>query len=131
MIADPYAVLKIDKYSTSDDIRMSYKRLMKKHHPDTGDGDRETFDKVRLAYIQLKDKKPKNGVVRTLSITVPISKQDLSIILGTTQTFMCQDVPFEVLVPYETRMDDTIVVKKILGDLSLKIKFKEENEQSR
>ena len=41
---------------------------------------------------------------------------------------MCQDVPFEVLVPYETRMNDTIIVKKILGDLSLKIKFKEENE---
>ena len=128
MTDNPYSVLKIDKYSTTDDIRQSYKRLMKKHHPDTGDGDRETFDKVRLAYIQLKDKKPDNGVVRTLSITVPITKQDLSLILGTKQSFMCQDVPFDVMVPYETRINDTIVVKKILGDLSLKIKFKEDNE---
>ena len=54
---NPYTILKIDKYSTTDDIRKAYKSLMMKHHPDTGDGDRAKFDEVRLAYIQLKDKK--------------------------------------------------------------------------
>ena len=124
---NPYSVLEIDKYSTNDDIKKAYKSLMMKHHPDTGDGDRQKFDDVRLAYIQLKDKKLQNSDVRSLSITVPITKQDLSLIHGTKQTFECHDVPFEVVVQYETRMNDTLVVKNILGNLTLKIKFKEPN----
>ena len=124
---NPYSVLEIDKYSTNDDIKKAYKSLMMKHHPDTGDGDRQKFDDVRLAYIQLKDKKLQNSDVRSLSITVPITKQDLSLIRGTKQTFECHDVPFEVVVPYETRMNDTLVVKNILGNLTLKIKFKEKH----
>ena len=125
----PYSILKIDKYSTNDDIKKAYKSLMMKHHPDTGDGDRQKFDEVRFAYIQLKDKKLENSGVRSLSITVPITKQDLSLIHGTKQTFECHEVPFEVVVPYETRMNDTLVVKNILGDLTLKIKFKEKHGQ--
>ena len=58
----------------------------------------------------------------------PISKKDLSLILGTKQTFECHDVPFEVFVPYETRINDSLVIKNILGNLTLKIKFKEKNE---
>ena len=125
---NPYTILEIDKYSTTDDIRKAYKSLMMKHHPDTGDGDRAKFDEVRLAYIQLKDKKPVTDSTNVLSIIVPISKQDLSLILGTKQTFECHDVPFDVFVPYETRMNDTLVIKNILGNLTLKVKFKETNE---
>lgn len=125
---NPYTILEIDKYSTTDDIRKAYKSLMMKHHPDTGDGDRAKFDEVRLAYIQLKDKKLVNDSTNVLSIIVPISKQDLSLILGTKQTFECHDVPFDVFVPYETRMNDTLVIKNILGNLTLKVKFKETNE---
>ena len=125
---NPYTILKIDKYSTTDDIRKAYKSLMMKHHPDTGDGDRAKFDEVRLAYIQLKDKKLVTDSTNVLSIIVPISKQDLSLILGTKQTFECHDVPFDVFVPYETRMNDTLVIKNILGNLTLKVKFKETNE---
>ena len=125
---NPYTILEIDKYSTTDDIRKAYKSLMMKHHPDTGDGDRAKFDEVRLAYIQLKDKKLVTDSTNVLSIIVPISKQDLSLILGTKQTFECYDVPFDVFVPYETRMNDTLVIKNILGNLTLKVKFKETNE---
>jgi|TARA_Y100000310_G_scaffold59565_1_gene54936 preprotein translocase subunit Sec63 len=125
---NPYTILEIDKYSTTDDIRKAYKSLMMKHHPDTGDGDRAKFDEVRLAYIQLKDKKLVTDSTNVLSIIVPISKQDLSLILGTKQTFECHDVPFDVFVPYETRMNDTLVIKNILGNLTLKVKFKETNE---
>lgn len=127
-VANPYTILEIDKYSTTDDIRKAYKSLMMKHHPDTGDGDRAKFDKIRLAYIQLKDKKPVTDSTNVLSIIVPISKQDLSMILGTKQMFECHDVPFEVFVPYETRINDSLVIKNILGDLTLKVKFKETNE---
>ena len=125
---NPYTILEIDKYSTTDDIRKAYKSLMMQHHPDTGDGDRAKFDEVRLAYIQLKDKKLVTDSTNVLSIIVPISKQDLSLILGTKQTFECHDVPFDVFVPYETRMNDTLVIKNILGNLTLKVKFKETNE---
>ena len=125
---NPYTILEIDKYSTTDDIRKAYKSLMMKHHPDTGDGNRAKFDEVRLAYIQLKDKKPVTDSTNVLSIIVPISKKDLSLILGTKQTFECHDVPFEVFVPYETRINDSLVIKNILGNLTLKIKFKEKNE---
>ena len=124
---NPYTILEIDKYSTTDDIRKAYKSLMMKHHPDTGDGDRAKFDEVRLAYIQLKDKKLENSDVRALSIIVPVTKQELAFIIGTKQIFECHEVPFEVFVPYETRMNDTVVVKNILGNLDLKIKFKEAN----
>jgi len=127
-VTNPYTILEIDKYSTKDDIRRAYKSLMMKHHPDTGDGDRAKFDEVRLAYIQLKDKKFTKNSTNVLSIIVPISKQDLSIILGTKQTFECHDVPFVVFVPYETRINDVLVIKNILGNLTLKIKFKERNE---
>ena len=125
---NPYTILEIDKYSTTDDIRKAYKSLMMKHHPDTGDSNRAKFDEVRLAYIQLKDKKPVTDSTNVLSIIVPISKKDLSLILGTKQTFECHDVPFEVFVPYETRINDSLVIKNILGNLTLKIKFKEKNE---
>ena len=30
---NPYQVLEINKYSSKDEIRLAYKRLMKKHHP--------------------------------------------------------------------------------------------------
>ena len=125
---NPYTILEIDKYSTTDDIRKAYKSLMMKHHPDTGDGNRAKFDEVRLAYIQLKDKKPVTDSTNVLIIIVTISKKDLSLILGTKQTFECHDVPFEVFVPYETRINDSLVIKNILGNLTLKIKFKEKNE---
>ena len=129
MTPDPYSILNIDKYSTQDDVRSAYRVLIKKHHPDTGDGDRKRFDEVRLAYIQLKDKKLENNRINSvLSIIVPISKKDLSLILGTKQTFECHDVPFDVFVPYETRINDSLVIKNILGNLTLKIKFKEKNE---
>ena len=32
------------------------------------------------------------------------------------------------LFPGETRMNDTLVIKNILGNLTLKVKFKETNE---
>ena len=66
---NPYTILEIDKYSTTDDIRKAYKSLMMKHHPDTGDGNRAKFDEVRLAYIQLKDKLSEPFYFLQLSVT--------------------------------------------------------------
>lgn len=123
--SDPHKVLGINKYSTKDDIRLAYKRLMKQHHPDSGDGDVKKLDEAREAYTYLI-KTP--AYTENLVITVPATHAELASFLGTAQTFEYEGILFEVFVPYETRMNDTITVKDILPDTTLKIKFKEKNE---
>ena len=121
----PYQVLGITKYSSKEEIRLAYKRLVRKHHPDTGDGDTQKLNDVREAYTYL---------IKTLDydenlvIVVTATHAELASFLGTTQTFEYEGILFEVFVPYEIRMNDTITVKDILPDITLKIKFKERNE---
>lgn len=124
---DPYQVLGITKYSSKQEMRLAYKRLMKKHHPDSGDGDTQKLNEAKSAYTQLKDKSIRTAL--TVDIVVPLTQADLASYLGQKKTFEIYDVFFEVLVPYETRMGDTITVKNILPDTILKIKFKEKHEQ--
>lgn len=124
---DPYQVLGITKYSSKQEVRLAYKRLMKKHHPDSGDGDTHKLNEAREAYVYLTtDNKQKQDVV---TCNVPTTHAELASYLGQKKTFEIHDVFFEVLVPYETRMGDTITVKNILPDTILKIKFKEKHEQ--
>lgn len=124
---DPYQVLGITKYSSKQEVRLAYKRLMKKHHPDSGDGDTHKLNEAREAYVYLTtDNKQKQDVV---TCNVPTTHAELASFLGKTKTIEIHDVFFEVLVPYETRMGDTITVKNILPDTILKIKFKEKHEQ--
>jgi preprotein translocase subunit Sec63 len=123
---NPYQVLGINKYSSSEEVRLAYKRLMKKHHPDSGDGDTHKLNEAREAYVYLTtDNKQKQDVV---TCNVPTTQAELASILGKTKTFETEGIQFEVFVPYETRMNDTITVKDILPNVTLKIKFKEQNE---
>ena len=124
---NPYEILGVTKYSTKQEIRDAYVRLMKYHHPDTGDGDVFKMNEIKSAYIRLKDKNLKTAL--TVPIIVTISKAELVKILGTTQIFEYEGVHFEVYVPYDVRVGDTISVD-ILPDTKLKIKFKEHHEQS-
>lgn len=121
---NPYQVLGINKYSSIEAIRHAYKRLIKKHHPDSGDGDTKKLDEVREAYTLLLTQSEKFSI----SITVPVTQAELASFLGKTKTIEYQGIHFDVLVPYETRMNDTITVKDILPDTTLKVKFKENNE---
>ena len=123
---NPYQVLGINKYSSNEEVRLAYKRLMKKHHPDSGDGDTHKLNEAREAYVYLTtDNKQKQDVV---ICNVPTTHAELVSILGKTKTFETEGIQFEVFVPYETRMNDTITVKDILPNVTLKIKFKERNE---
>jgi len=58
-----YKVLEIPETSTEKEIKKSYKRLVKKYHPDVFDGDKETADKkikeLNEAYETLSDSKLK------------------------------------------------------------------------
>lgn len=121
---NPYDVLKINKYSTSEDIKNAYTRLIKEYHPDSGNGDIEKLNQVKKAYIQIKENK-NNSII--LNISVPISQRELVQTLGQTITVNYQDILFEVKVPYETRVGDTVTISNILPETTLKIKFKERN----
>lgn len=126
---NPYQVLGINKYSSKEEIRLAYKRLMRKHHPDTGDGNTKKLNDAKSAYIRLKDNQLRTAyTAATVGINVTLTQKDLVSMLGQTRTFEYEGVFFDVLVPYETRMNDTITVKDILPEVTLRIKFKERNE---
>jgi len=125
---NPYQVLGINKYSSKEEIRLAYKRLMRLHHPDTGDGDTKKLDEARSAYIQLKDKSIRTAL--TVDIVVPSTQEELASYLGKTNTFEYHGAFFDIFVPFETRMGDTITVKNIVPDTTIKVKFREKNEQS-
>lgn len=127
---NPYDILEINKYSSKEEIRLAYKRMMKKHHPDSGDGDIQKLNDAKSAYIRLKDNQLRTADNNlTVGINVTTTQKELASILGQTRTFEYEGVFFDVLVPYKTRMGDTIIVKNILPDTILKIKFKEKHEQ--
>src|SRR5216683_7166551 len=57
-----YETLKVDRKASQDDIRKSYRRLARKHHPDLNPGDKaaeERFKKLQEAYNVLSDPKKK------------------------------------------------------------------------
>ena len=51
---DAYAVLGIDRGASDDAVRVAYRRMAKKHHPDKG-GSEEEFLRVQEAYQVLSD----------------------------------------------------------------------------
>jgi len=120
----PYDILKINKYSTNEEIKKAYNKLIMQHHPDSGDGDVVKLNEIKKAYIQIKENK-NNSI--TLSVSVPISKRELAQSLGKHITVNYEDILFEVKVPYETRVGDTVTIRDILPETTLKIKFKERN----
>lgn len=124
---NPYQVLGITKYSSKEEIRLAYKRLMRKHHPDTGDGNTQKLQEAREAYTHLLTESSEDKTL-SISINVTVTQAELASYLGKTKTFEYEGVFFDVFVPYETRMNDIITVKDILPEVTLKIKFKERNE---
>src|ERR1700691_1142120 len=60
MAADYYKTLGVSREADADEIRKSYRRLARKHHPDLNPGDKtseEKFKKVQEAYDVLSDEK--------------------------------------------------------------------------
>jgi len=62
-----YETLEINQQATSADIKQSYRRLAKKHHPDTQDGCEETFKQINEAYSTLSDDKKRKQYDFTLN----------------------------------------------------------------
>ena len=74
----PFKVLGITKYSSEDEIRIAYKRLLMKHHPDTGDGDVQRLDDIRQAFTDIKKIQADSGSIITVTLNVKLSKKHLS-----------------------------------------------------
>jgi hypothetical protein len=126
----PFQVLGINKYSSEDEIRIAYKRLLKKHHPDTGDGDRKMLDAIRNAFTEIKKIQSENDSIITITLNVKLSKKELEQMLGTKSGFrddISPDIHYIVAVPSNARMGDTILVKNIINNTNLKINFKDSN----
>lgn len=51
---DYYEILGVKRDATADEIKKAYRKLARKHHPDTG-GDEETFKEINNAYEVLSD----------------------------------------------------------------------------
>jgi hypothetical protein len=122
----PFQVLGITKYSSEDEIRIAYKRLLKKHHPDTGDGDRQKLDDIRQAFTDIKKIQSDSGSIITVTLNVKVSEEELDAMRGTKSGFrddISPDIHYIVTVPKTTRIGDTILVKNIINNTNLKINF--------
>ena len=122
----PFKVLGITKYSSEDEIRIAYKRLLMKHHPDTGDGDRQKLDDIRQAFTDIKKIQSDSGSIITVTLNVKISEEELDAMRGTKSGFrddISPDIHYIVTVPKTTRIGDTILVKNSINNTNLKINF--------
>ena len=122
----PFKVLGITKYSSEDEIRIAYKRLLMKHHPDTGDGDRQILDDIRQAFTDIKKIQSDSGSIITVTLNVKVSEEELDAMRGTKSGFrddISPDIHYIVTVPKTTRIGDTILVKNIINNTNLKINF--------
>jgi len=52
---DYYSDLNLDPSASPEEIQKAGRAAMRKHHPDTGDGDREKFDAANRAWAVLRD----------------------------------------------------------------------------
>ena len=55
---DPYKTLGVDKKASAEDIKKAYRKLARKYHPDTNQGDaaaEERFKEIQQAYAVLSD----------------------------------------------------------------------------
>ncbi len=122
----PFKVLGITKYSTEDEIRIAYKQLLMKHHPDTGDGDRQKLDDIRQAFVDIKKIQSDSGSIITVTLNVKLSEDELKQMIGTKCGFkddISPDIHYIVSVPQNARLGDTILVKNIINNTNLKINF--------
>src|SRR2546429_5437802 len=55
---DPYKTLGVDKKASAEEIKKAYRKLARKYHPDTNQGDKEAeerFKELQAAYDVLSD----------------------------------------------------------------------------
>ena len=81
-----YENLNVPNFSSIDDIKKSYKKLIKINHPDKG-GNSEEFEKVKNTFEILKDDKKKKEFDNQSIYHFEILNRDEEIIFGFNDKF--------------------------------------------
>jgi curved DNA-binding protein CbpA len=110
---------------TEEELKKKFSTLVKKHHPDVG-GNPETFRQIVEAYEVLSNLPPS---IKTFRAKVYMSPKELKDYLGENILIEIDKYHFEIFVPYETRVGDTIKIENILPNLTLLVTIKDKNEQ--
>lgn len=77
---NPYRVLGLKKNATKDQIKAAFRKLVLKHHPDTG-GDPERFKELHFAYKLLIDDARRARYDETGVVDEPKAKQEVNELL--------------------------------------------------
>ena len=64
-----YEILQVKKNANKDQIRLEYRKLAKKNHPDMPGGSKEKFDQLKLAHDILMDKEKRKVYDKTGKIS--------------------------------------------------------------
>jgi len=123
--SDPHSILGVSKFATMNEITHAYRKLASALHPDKG-GDPEKFMRVHEAYNTLKTLPEKQGIINMEIISTP---KELVSLLGEKVVLSYKDIEFEIVIPYTTRVGDTIKVHNIIENIDLSVKIKDRYEQ--
>jgi len=115
-----YSVLEIDSTASPEQIKTSYKHLMRKHHPDHG-GDEDVCKEINVAYGILSDPIKKREYD---SLNIDQQKKKYDLITKFFKLFIYKDVEFDKLLDFFFYFDPT----KSKFSKSTKFSTNKENE---
>ena len=126
--SNPWKVLGLKDTANTEELKRQYKRLAATFHPDKG-GNPEQFRYITDAYDEAKQL----IATRKIEVNVDIisSPKELISLLGQNVVISYNDIEFEILIPYETRVGDSIRIHNIIDNTDLIVKIKDRYEQSR
>lgn len=123
--SEHWKILGLSKNSSKKTLTSRYRRLAAKHHPDKN-GDSDAFIIIHEAYQQaLKDIENRQGVIE---VDIVSSPKELIALLGENIVLSYKDIVFEVFMPFETRVGDTIRIPNIVEKTDLLIRIKDRHE---
>ena len=65
-----YKILGLSGNANEEDIRKSYKKLVRKYHPDKNDGNDTKFKKIQKAYNILSNPEKKKNIMICLEVRI-------------------------------------------------------------
>jgi DnaJ-class molecular chaperone len=71
------STLGVSDHASYAEVRRAYRRQLRAHHPDTGDGDPRALDQIRTAYRELAPAAPRTIVPGTYGYGRPQARPQL------------------------------------------------------
>jgi DnaJ-class molecular chaperone len=109
---NPWTLLGVSENSNLEDIKLAYKKLAARWHPDRIDGDAEKFKIIQVAYTQLKNKSHVPVVVLPETKLVNVKLSICQQIRGVDDLLQLDDQTFiKVKIPAGAKKDEKFKVK--------------------